>query len=97
MIVHRRGAIEHDRCGDDGVQPWIGQPVGECDAAECQHGYGECGNGRYGCDDETLGNVASVCFAGCLVWIFDVIFGGFFGGFFIGDVLVGGGCDIVFS
>ena len=27
MIVHRRGAIEHDRRGDDGVQRF-GQPVG---------------------------------------------------------------------
>ena len=76
-IVHRRGAVEHDRRGDDGVQPWIGQPVGKCDAAECQHGYGECGSGQYGCDGETLGVVASVCCAGCLVWIFGVIFGGF--------------------
>ena len=97
MIVHRRGAVEHDRRGDDGVQPWIGQPVGKCDAAECQHGYGECGSSQYGCDGETLGDVASVCCAGCLVWIFGVIFGVILGGLFIGDALVGGGYVIVLA
>lgn len=63
---------------------------GKCDAAECQHGYGECGSGQYGCDGETLGDVASVCCAGCLVWIFGVIFGVILGGLVIGDALVGG-------
>ena len=67
--------------------------MGKCDAAECQHGYGECGNDQYGCDGETLGDVASVCFAGFLVWIFGVILGGLF----IGDTLAGGGYAIVFA
>lgn len=77
MIVRRGSAVEHNRRGDDGMQPWIGQPVGECDAGERHHGRDECGDGEYDGDDKTL-DVIPVRFVDCPAWVFDVVFGGIF-------------------